>query len=98
MDNPNHHPLPEYPSSDKDVIFNEEPSDNDSDNSDPEYEEQMESLWKEFDEAKAELDAYLEEERLAQEARETKEEEAESERLMAEMWEESDEADDDWDD
>ena len=98
MDSPNHHPLPEYSSSDEDVNFNEELSDNDSDHSDPEYEEEMESLWREFDEAKAELDADLEEERLAQEAREAEEEEAESERLMAEMWEESDEADDDWDD
>ena len=98
MDSPNHHPLPEYPSSDEDINFNEEPSDNDSDNSDPEYEEEMESLWREFDEAKAELDADLEEERLAQEAREAEEEEAAFKRLMAEMWEESDETDDDWDD
>ena len=90
MDSPNSHPLPEYPSSDDDINFHGELSDNDSDITDSECEEEMESLWREFDEEKAELDEELEEEMWGQYTREA-EEEAAHERLMKEMWEETDE-------
>ena len=98
MDSPNSHPLPEYPSSDDDINFNGELSDNDSDITDSEHEEEMESLWREFDADKAELDEELEEEMLAQYTRKAEEEEA-HERLMKEMWEEeSDDTNDEEDD
>ena len=109
MDSPKSPPLPEYPSSDEDINFNGELSGNDSNTTDSEHEEETESLWREFDEAKAELDADLEEEKRAEEAREAEEgkraeeareaeEQAAYDRLMKEMWEESDESDDDGDD
>ena len=73
MDSPDHHPLPEYSSSDEEVNSYKELPDYDSDF---ELEQDMLSLWAEFEESKAELDADLEKERLEKEAREAEEEEA----------------------
>ena len=77
--------------------MNEESSDNDAAHSDPECKEEVEGLWREFDEAKTELDAELEKEKVAREAKEKEEEEEEADRLMAEMLEDSDEGESDWD-
>ena len=97
MDSPDHHPLPEYSTSDEEVNLDEESTDNDAADTDPECKEELEGLWKEFDEAKAELDAELEKEKAAREAKEKEEEEEEADRLMAEMLEDSDEGESDWD-
>ena len=97
MASPNHHPLPEYSSSDEEVNSYKELPEYDSDYSDFEWERDMQILWAEFDKAKAELDADLEKERLTKEAREAEREEEEVERLLAEMAEESEEGEDDWD-
>ena len=97
MASPNHHPLPEYSSSDEEVNSYKELPEYDSDHSDFEWERDMQILWAEVDKAKAELDADLEKERLAEEAREAEREEEEAERLLAEMAEESEEGEDDWD-
>ena len=88
MDSPNQPPLPEYPTSDEEVNLAEESPDNDAADTDPEFKEELEGLWKEFDEAKAELDADLEKEKAAREAKEKEEEEEEAARLMAEILEE----------
>ena len=56
----------------------------------------MESLWREFDEEKAELDEELEDKMLAQ-YRGDAEEDAAHDRLMKEMWEETEETEDDED-
>ena len=94
MDSPNSHPLPEYPSSDDEHInFRGDTSDKDSDNTDSEYEDEMEGLWRGFDEGKAVLDEELEEE-MQGKYEEDPEEEAADDRIK-EMWEESDEEESD---
>ena len=56
----------------------------------------MESLWREFDEEKAELDEELEDEMLEQ-YRGDAEEDVAHDRFMKEMWEETDETEEDED-
>ena len=75
MASPNRHPLPDDNSSEEKVnSYKELPAD-DSDFSDYEWERHMQILWKEFDEAKAKLDAYKEKERLEKEVVEARESE-----------------------
>ena len=88
MDIPNSHPFPEYPSSNDDINFRGDISDPDSDLTESECEEEMESLWREFDEEKVELDKELEDEMQGQYG--DPEEEPADDRLK-EIWEESDE-------
>ena len=71
MDSPNTHPIPDE--EEEEVLTDiEEPTDN-SDASDYEWEREMQSIWREFDECKAELDAEKEKERLEKEAAEARE-------------------------
>ena len=68
MASPNRHPLPDDNSSEEEVNSYKELPTDDSDFSDYEWERHMQILWKEFDEAKAELDADKEKERVEKEA------------------------------
>ena len=71
MDSPNTHPIPDE--EEEEVLTDtEEPTDN-SDASDYEWEREMQAIWREFDECKAELDAEKEKERLEKEAVEARE-------------------------
>ena len=100
MASPNRHPLPDGNSSEEEVNSYKELHTDDSDFSDYEWERQMQILWNEFDEYKAELDADKEKERLEKEAAEAREAErarvnrAEAVAHFEEMEDEEDEEED----
>ena len=57
MASPNHHPLPDDDLSEEEVNSYKELPPDDSDAFDYEWERETQELWRQFDEAKAELDA-----------------------------------------
>ena len=75
MASPNCHPLPDDNSSEDEVNSYKELLTDDSDYSDYEWERHIQILWKEFDEAKAELDADKEKEEAEAQIEELVEEE-----------------------